>query len=237
MKDDMKHQLDNNNGMNDGTASRADSTSTVIAPDPTANPFERTTSSDGAASTSTSVQAPRQLSDQPAKLDSEFNGLRGWLAFLMVVFGLSGLGGLSVFTASLSELVSGDVTGVAIITTIAAPIVGVVMLIAAANIGMRKRFGRVAVRAAIIVAAIMTVLVGLVGIVESAVDSHSSSYDYTSCDYSYSTSKCLPSSRSSSYIATTVVENVGAIIIQMVIYGFVALYFEKSRRVEATLIE
>lgn len=173
------------------------------------------------------------MAQQPDK-GKDFNGLRGWLAFFMILLGLIGLGCLALFIDGLSALVVSSLDTASMITTILAPVVAIASLVAAVFIALRKRTGKMLAIVAIILMAITTVAVGIVSIVDDLSydsSSHSSSYYYYDDDITINTR------RSSSRQNYQLVQNIGSIVLSLVVYTLMGLYFQKSRRVEQTLIE
>lgn len=171
----------------------------------------------------------------------EFRGLKGWLVFFMVVFGLNGLGFLGLFVMCLSALIQGDGTAATVVGAVMTPVVGVVMLLAAVNIAMRKRLGKTMSQAALVATSVAVVAIGVTSLVstlsrntcEYSPRRYSGGYYYSGyIDTDYD---CYGMTSSEKAAAT--VEEVGTIIIQLVIYGLVGLYFQKSRRVRETLVE
>lgn len=173
------------------------------------------------------------MAQQPDK-GKDFNGLRGWLAFFMILLGLIGLGCLVLFIDSLSALVVSSLDTSSMITTILAPVVAIASLVAAVFIALRKRTGKMLAIVAIVLMAIMTVAIGIVSIVDDLSydsSSYSSSYYYYDDDITFNTK------RSSSRQNYQLVQNIGSIVLSLVVYTLMGLYFQKSRRVEQTLIE
>lgn len=154
---------------------------------------------------------------------AELKGIRGWLLFFLVVLGLNGIGSLMLFFASLAELISGSGSGSDIVSAITMPIIGVVAIAAAVLIATRKQQGRLASQIAIAVMAVSSVIANIVAIVEEI--------SAASCGYSASYF-CTPTDNTS-----TVITGIGTIIVQLVIYSLAAYYFQKSKRVKATLVE
>ena len=173
------------------------------------------------------------MAQQPDKV-KDFNGLRGWLAFFMILLGLIGLGCLVLFIDSLSALVVSSLDTASMITTILAPVVAIASLVAAVFIALRKRTGKMLAIVAIILMAIMTVAVGIVSIVD---DLSYDSSSYSSSYYYYDDDITINTRRSSSRQNYQLVQNIGSIVLSLVVYTLMGLYFQKSRRVEQTLIE
>lgn len=174
------------------------------------------------------------MAQQPDR-GKDFNGLRGWLAFFMILLGLIGLGCLVLFIDSLSALVVSSLDAGSMIATILAPVVAIASLVAAVFIALRKRTGKMLAIVAIILMAIMTVAIGIVSIVDDLSydpSSYSSSYYYY-----YDDDITFNTQRSSSRQNYRLVQNIGSIVLSLVVYTLMGLYFQKSRRVEQTLIE
>lgn len=172
---------------------------------------------------------------------TEFRGLKGWLVFFMIILGLNGIGALGIFVSALATLIEGDGTAATVVGAVAMPVVGVTMLMAAVNIATRKRFGKTMSQVAIVAMAITMTLIGITNVVETMSDNTcdcgGSRYRYSSSIYDEGAFVCDCYGPTSSEQAATVVESIGGIVIQLVVYGLSALYFQKSRRVKETLVE
>ena len=152
----------------------------------------------------------------------------------MILLGLIGLGCLALFIDSLSALVVSSLDTASMITTILAPVVAIASLVAAVFIALRKRTGKMLAIVAIILMAITTVAVGIVSIVD---DLSNDSSSYSSSYYYYDDDITINNRRSSSRQNYQLVQNIGSIVLSLVVYTLMGLYFQKSRRVEQTLIE
>ena len=151
--------------------------------------------------------------------ESEFKGLKGWLAFMMVVMFLNGISCLFLFVTCLSSIVGGRVHVDDAVGVILLPIQGIVMLVAAIFIGMRKRVAKSVAQWAVVTAAAVSTIVSIVDLATQL--NYRSSFYY------------LVSANTSSII----VMSVGLMILQIVIYAVIIIYLQKSRRVKATLVE
>lgn len=172
---------------------------------------------------SSAATAQSSTTAAPAQLDREYRGVEGWLAFFMVMFGLGGFCNVIAFFVLVAALAGGDSSvsnAVGSVTSLAA---GVVMIIAAVNIAMRKRLGRTMSYAALVTMAVASVIDNITVIIEQIGSSSSSYVDYY---YSYSRVNSAP----------TVIMMIGATVVQLGLYALVIYYFKKSRRVQATLI-
>lgn len=185
-------------------------------------------------------EAGRPVPPAPAA-PMEFRGLKGWLVFFMIILGLNGIGALGIFVSALATLIEGDGTAATVVGAVAMPVVGVTMLMAAVNIATRKRFGKTMSQVAIVAMAITMTLIGITNVVETMSDNTcdcgSSRYRYSSGIYDDEAFMCDCYGPTSSEQAATVVESIGSIVIQLVVYGLSALYFQKSCRVKETLVE
>ena len=167
----------------------------------------------------------------------EFSGVKGWLAFFMVLFGLAGIGALAVFVAGMSDILSGDGDYSAIVGSVAYLVMGVVALFAATRIALRKRTGQTAALAAVVTMAVVSVVAGIVQTVDLGQQCTSKSYesywsdsDCLDCGYSYKRS--CTGADAGDYTAVW-----GMVIINLVCYGLLGMYFRHSRRVKETLVE
>ena len=171
-------------------------------------------------------------------------GLRGWLLFAMIVMALFGIGSLLAAVVALADLISGDGAVSTVLQAVLMPVVGVVMLVAAVNIGLRKRVGKTAAIVAIVTTAIVMTISGVVSTVTTVQDMSSSktrrsSYSgyptyYETTDYRYDR---YVSKYDKDDMAAAIVEGIGTVVVQLVVYGLYGLYFQKSRRVKETLVE
>lgn len=175
---------------------------------------------------------PVQTSVPPAQ--GEYRGLKGWLVFFMIILGLDGIGALGLFVSALATLIEGDGTAATVVAAVGMPVVGVTMLMAAVNIATRKRFGKTMSQVAIIAMAIVMTIIGLTNVVDTVSDA---ACDCGSSYYYRSDPVCDCYGPTSSEKAAAVVEGVGAIVIQLVVYGLSVTYFQQSRRVRDTLVE
>lgn len=175
---------------------------------------------------------PVQTPVLPAQ--GEYRGLKGWLAFFMIILGLDGIGALGLFVSALATLIEGDGTAATVVAAVGMPVVGVTMLMAAVNIATRKRFGKTMSQVAIIAMAIVMTIIGLTNVVDTVSDA---ACDCGSSYYYRSDPVCDCYGPTSSEKAAAVVEGVGAIVIQLVVYGLSVTYFQQSRRVRDTLVE
>ena len=175
---------------------------------------------------------PVQTPVPPAQ--GEYRGLKGWLVFFMIILGLDGIGALGVFVSALATLIEGDGTAATVVAAVGMPVVGVTMLMAAVNIATRKRFGKTMSQVAIIAMAIVMTIIGLTNVVDTVSDA---ACDCGSSYYYRSDPVCDCYGPTSSEKAAAVVEGVGAIVIQLVVYGLSVTYFQQSRRVRDTLVE
>ena len=164
----------------------------------------------------------------------EYRGLKGWLVFFMIILGLDGIGALGLFVSALATLIEGDGTAATVAAAVGMPVVGVTMLMAAVNIATRKRFGKTMSQVAIIAMAIVMTIIGLTNVVDTVSDA---TCDCGSSYYYRSDPVCDCYGPTSSEKAAAVVEGVGAIVIQLVVYGLSVTYFQQSRRVRDTLVE
>ena len=151
--------------------------------------------------------------------ESEFKGLKGWLAFMMVVMFLNGISCLFLFVTCLSSIVGGRVHVDDAVGVILLPIQGIVMLVAAIFIGMRKRVAKSVAQWAVVTAAAVSTIVSIVDLA-TQLNSRSSLYYLVSANTS-----------------SIIVMSVGLMILQIVIYAVIIIYLQKSRRVKATLVE
>lgn len=151
--------------------------------------------------------------------ESEFKGLKGWLAFMMVVMFLNGISCLFLFVTCLSSIVGGRVHVDDAVGVILLPIQGIVMLVAAIFIGMRKRVAKSVAQWAVVTAAAVSTIVSIVDLA-TQLNSRSSFYYLVSANTS-----------------SIIVMSVGLMILQIVIYAVIIIYLQKSRRVKATLVE
>ena len=175
---------------------------------------------------------PVQTPVPPAQ--GEYRGLKGWLVFFMIILGLDGIGALGLFVSALATLIEGDGTAATVVAAVGMPVVGVTMLMAAVNIATRKRFGKTMSQVAIIAMAIVMTIIGLTNVVDTVSDA---TCDCGSSYYYRSDPVCDCYGPTSSEKAAAVVEGVGAIVIQLVVYGLSVTYFQQSRRVRDTLVE
>ena len=175
---------------------------------------------------------PVQTPVPPAQ--GEYRGLKGWLVFFMIILGLDGIGALGLFVSALATLIEGDGTAATVAAAVGMPVVGVTMLMAAVNIATRKRFGKTMSQVAIIAMAIVMTIIGLTNVVDTVSDA---TCDCGSSYYYRSDPVCDCYGPTSSEKAAAVVEGVGAIVIQLVVYGLSVTYFQQSRRVRDTLVE
>ena len=183
------------------------------------------------------VAAPIPPAQAPVPpVPGEFRGLKGWLVFFMIILGLDGIGALGVFVSALATLIEGDGTAATVVAAVGMPVVGVtmLMLMAAVNIATRKRFGKTMSQVAIIAMAIVMTIIGLTNVVDTVSDA---ACDCGSSYYYRSDPVCDCYGPTSSEKAAAVVEGVGAIVIQLVVYGLSVTYFQQSRRVRDTLVE
>ena len=151
--------------------------------------------------------------------ESEFKGLKGWLAFMMVVMFLNGISCLFLFVTCLSSIVGGRVYVDDAVGVILLPIQGIVMLVAAIFIGMRKRVAKSVAQWAVVTAAAVSTIVSIVDLA-TQLNSRSSLYYLVSANTS-----------------SIIVMSVGLMILQIVVYAVIIIYLQKSRRVKATLVE
>ena len=151
--------------------------------------------------------------------ESEFKGLKGWLAFMMIVMFLNGISCLFLFVTCLSSIVGGRVHVDDAVGVILLPIQGIVMLVAAIFIGMRKRVAKSVAQWAVVTAAAVSTIVSIVDLA-TQLNSRSSLYYLVSANTS-----------------SIIVMSVGLMILQIVIYAVIIIYLQKSRRVKATLVE
>lgn len=172
---------------------------------------------------------PQPLTNQPTTNPSyqnynyqqpteNYRGLKGWLAFFMVMFIINGISSLFIFLSSFVTVMEGDAEAATIIMTIFSIVLGPLMLTTGVMIALRKKIGKNLALASILVSAIYMVTLASYAMFSSL--GYTGSYGYY---------------RDSA--ATIVVTYVGAIIISLIIYALLALYFVKSRRVRDTLIE
>ena len=151
--------------------------------------------------------------------ESEFKGLKGWLAFMMIVMFLNGISCLFLFVTCLSSIVGGRVHVDDAVGVILLPIQGIIMLVAAIFIGMRKRAAKSVAQWAVVTAAAVSTIVSIVDLV-AQLNSRPSLY------------YLVPANASS-----IIVTSVGLMILQIIIYAVIIIYLQKSRRVKATLVE
>ena len=152
----------------------------------------------------------------------------------MIILGLDGIGALGLFVSALATLIEGDGTAATVVAAVGMPVVGVTMLMTAVNIATRKRFGKTMSQVAIIAMAIVMTIIGLTNVVDTVSDA---ACDCGSSYYYRSDPVCDCYGPTSSEKAAAVVEGVGAIVIQLVVYGLSVTYFQQSRRVRDTLVE
>lgn len=180
------------------------------------------------------MQQPMMMPVAQANPADEYKGLKGWLAFFMVIFGLNGLGYIIMFFAALAGLLDSSVSAGTIALAVISPIAGAAMIMAATNIAMRKKLGKLMSQLAIIISTVGMVVLNMIAILAPETTSSSSynyeySYKYGDYDYSYSSS--------SSDDSAEIVLLVGTTVVQLVVCGLYCLYFQKSKRVQATLVE
>ena len=170
-------------------------------------------------------EPPRPAAPAPKPIDPKFVGLRGALLFFMICMGLTGLGAITATFAALAEIIGGDANATSVILFIGMPVVAVSMLMAAVKIGMRKRSGKKMAIISTVATAVVSTIVQLASLFTTV------SYDYGS----YSTSIYRPVQ--SGPDPEEIVIGLGGIVFSLVAYGLVVLYFQHSRRVNATLTE
>lgn len=154
------------------------------------------------------------------------NGVKGWLAFFMVMFFIWGGVNVLLFFAYIATLLGGVTSAPVITGAIGSVVVGALEITTGVCIAMRKRLGRQMAYITTLAMAVMSIITNLVTMftfLGSTDVSYSSSY----VSYSFiSTSDSM-----------TISLYVGSIIISLVECGLIALYFYKSQRVKETLIE
>ena len=170
-------------------------------------------------------EPPKPAAPAPKPIDPKFVGLRGALLFFMICMCLTGLGAITATFAALAEIIGGDANATSVILFIGMPVVAVSMLMAAVKIGMRKRSGKKMAIISTVATAVVSTIVQLASLFTTV------SYDYGS----YSTSIYRPVQ--SGPDPEEIVIGLGGIVFSLVAYGLVVLYFQHSRRVNATLTE
>ena len=170
-------------------------------------------------------EPPKPAAPAPKPIDPKFVGLRGALLFFMICMGLTGLGAITATFAALAEIIGGDANATSVILFIGMPVVAVSMLMAAVKIGMRKRSGKKMAIISTVATAVVSTIVQLVSLFTTV------SYDYGS----YSTSIYRPVQ--SGPDPEEIVLGLGGIVFSLAVYGLLVLYFQHSRRVNATLTE
>ena len=151
--------------------------------------------------------------------ENEFKGLKGWLAFMMIMMFLNSISCLFMFVICLSSIVGGRVHVDDAVGVILLPIQGIIMLVAAIFIGMRKQAAKSVAQWAVVTAAAVSTIVSIVDLV-TQLNSRSLFYYLVSANTS-----------------SIIVMSVGLMILQIVIYAVIVIYLQKSRRVKATLVE
>lgn len=168
---------------------------------------------------------PAAPAPAPHPIDPKFVGLRGALLFFMICMGLTGLGAITATFVALASIIGGDADATSVILFIGMPVVAVSMLMSAVKIGMRKRSGKKMAIISIVATAVVSTIVQLVDLFTTV------SYDYGS----YSTSIYRPVQ--SGPDPEEIVLGLGGIVCSLAVYGLLVLYFQHSRRVNATLTE
>lgn len=170
-------------------------------------------------------EPPKPAALAPKPIDPKFVGLRGALLFFMICMGLTGLGAITATFAALAEIIGGDANATSVILFIGMPVVAVSMLMATVKIGMRKRSGKKMTIISIVATAVVSTIVQLANLFTTV------SYDYSS----YSSSIYRPVQ--SGPDPEEIVLGLGGIVCSLAVYGLLVLYFQHSRRVNATLTE
>ena len=170
-------------------------------------------------------EPPKPAAPAPKPIDPKFVGLRGALLFFMICMGLTGLGAITATFAALAEIIGGDADATSVILFIGMPVVAVSMLMAAVKIGMRKRSGKKMAIISTVATAVVSTIVQLANLFTTV------SYDYSS----YSSSIYRPVQ--SGPDPEEIVLGLGGIVCSLAVYGLLVLYFQHSRRVNATLTE
>lgn len=174
-------------------------------------------------------QEHEQLSSyQVAVPETSYNGVRGWLGFFVVAFGLAGLGNIFGFFVMMASLSGGETSLSLLPMSLSSLAIGVTTIIAAVNIATRRRAGRTAANAALVVMMVAAVVNNIAYTWQNMASNANSTYDDLYV-YSYS----APSSNN----APLIVMMIGATAIQLGTYALAMYYFKKSRRVEETLVE
>ena len=170
-------------------------------------------------------EPPKLAAPAPKPIDPKFVGLRGALLFFMICMCLTGLGAITATFAALAEIIGGDANATSVILFIGMPVVAVSMLMAAVKIGMRKRSGKKMAIISTVATAVVSTIVQLASLFTTV------SYDYSY--YSSSTYRPVQSGPD----PEEVVLGLGGIVCSLAVYGLLVLYFQHSRRVNATLTE
>lgn len=169
-------------------------------------------------------EPPKPAAPAPKPIDPKFVGLRGALLFFMICMGLTGLGAITATFAALAEIIGGDANATSVVLFIGMPVVAVSMLMATVKIGMRKRSGKKMAIISTVATAVVSTIVQLASL-----------FTTVSYDYSYYSSTYRPVQ--SGPDPEEVVLGLGGIVFSLAAYGLLVLYFQHSRRVNATLTE
>lgn len=163
---------------------------------------------------------PQAAPVQYVVMAESLKGLKGWLMFFTVLFGLQALGMIMVFFGSM--LVSASAAS--IVAMIFSPFIAAAAIATVVLISMGKKLGKWAAIGTIGLSTLYSIIGSIIAFVSPAA-TRASSYD---ADYYYSSSSVSAESSVPMLIAT--------ILATIVVSALYSLYFINSRRVKETLV-
>lgn len=150
---------------------------------------------------------PQAAPVQYVVMASSLKGVKGWLAFFMVILAIDALIYVGVFFNSLLNLS----VATSVISTIMAPIIVALSISAVVTINMQKKLGK---RLAI-ATYLVTLLHSVINIIVTNVGAPGNGFDTT----------------------TDIVNAISGLTSQVIVSGLLCLYFCVSKRVKETLVD
>lgn len=145
-------------------------------------------------------------------------GLKGWLLFFTVCFGLGAITNIAMFFAAMTK--SPD--ALSIVTLIFSPFTAIAAIAAVVLISMNKRIGRWAAIGSIALNTLHGIVTYIIAFVNPTVS--------TTTDYASMTTTTTETSLG-------VPGLISSILVTIIVAVFISLYFVKSRRVQETLVD